>query len=59
MIFQNKKFSILFMFMVMFLFNSSRLDAVILHSEKIRNYEVTVQINKNGTLTVNEVGRKG
>ena len=55
MIFQNKKFSILFMFMVMFLFNSSRLDAVILHSEKIRNYEVTVQINKNGTLTVNEV----
>ena len=55
MIFQNKKFSILFMFMVMFLFNSSRLDAVILHSEKIRNYEVTMQINKNGTLTVNEV----
>ena len=55
MIFQDKKFSILFMFMVMFLFNSSRLDAVILHSEKIRNYEVTVQINKNGTLTVNEV----
>ncbi|BBM57927.1 hypothetical protein JMUB4039_1909 [Leptotrichia trevisanii] len=39
----------------MFLFNSSRLTAVILHSEKIRNYEVTVQINKNGTLTVNEV----
>ena len=55
MIFQNKKFSILFIFMVMFLFNSSRLDAVILHSEKIRNYEVIVQINKNGTLTVNEV----
>ena len=55
MIFQNKKFSILFIFMVMFLFNSSRLDAVILHSEKIRNYEVTVQINRNGTLTVNEV----
>ena len=55
MIFQNKKFSILFIFMVTFLFNSSRLAAVILHSEKIRNYEVTVQINKNGTLTVNEV----
>ena len=55
MIFQNKKFSILFIFMVMFLFNSSRLAAVILHSEKIRNYEVIVQINKNGTLTVNEV----
>ena len=55
MIFQDKKFSILFMFMVMFLFNSIRLVAVILHSEKIRNYEVTVQINKNGTLTVNEV----
>ena len=55
MIFQNKKFSILFIFMVMFLFNSNRLTAVILHSEKIRNYEVTVQINKNGTLTVNEV----
>ena len=55
MIFQDKKFSILFMFMVMFLFNSSRLVGVILHSEKIRNYEVTVQINKNGTLTVNEV----
>lgn len=55
MIFQNKKFSILFIFMVMFLFNSSRLDAVILHSEKIKKYEVTVQINKNGTLTVNEV----
>ena len=55
MIFQDKKFSILFMFMVMFLFNSSRLDAVILHSEKIKKYEVTVQINRNGTLTVNEV----
>ena len=55
MIFQNKKFSILFIFMVMFLFNSSRLAAVILHSEKIKNYEVTVQINRNGTLTVNEV----
>ena len=55
MIFQNKKFSILFIFMVMFLFNSSRLDAVILHSEKIKKYEVTVQINRNGTLTVNEV----
>ena len=55
MIFQNKKFSILFIFMVTFLFNSSRLDAVILHSEKIKKYEVTVQINKNGTLTVNEV----
>ena len=39
MIFQNKKFSILFIFMVMFLFNSSRLDAVILHSEKIKKYE--------------------
>jgi len=39
----------------MFLFNSSKLAAVILHSEKIRNYEVTVQINRNGTLTVNEV----
>ena len=55
MIFQNKKFSILFIFMAIFLLNTSRLDAVILHSEKIRNYEVTVQINKNGTLTVNEV----
>lgn len=55
MIFQNKKFSILFIFMVMFLFNSNRLTAVILHSEKIKNYEVTVQINRNGTLTVNEV----
>ena len=40
---------------MIFLLNSSRLAAVILHSEKIRNYEVTVQINKNGTLTVNEV----
>ena len=46
MIFQNKKFSILFMFMVMFLFNSSRLDAVILHSEKIRNYEKIFINNK-------------
>ena len=53
--FQNKKFSILFVFLMVFLLNSSRLAAVILHSEKIRNYEVTVQINKNGTLTVNEV----
>jgi len=53
MIFQNRKFSILFM--AIFLLNTSRLAAVILHSEKIRNYEVTVQINKNGTLTVNEV----
>lgn len=53
--FQNKKFSILFVFLMIFLLNSSRLAAVILHSEKIRNYEVTVQINKNGTLTVNEV----
>ena len=55
MIFQNKKFSILFIFMAIFLLNTSRLDAVILHSEKIKKYEVTVQINKNGTLTVNEV----
>lgn len=55
MIFQNRKFSILFIFMAIFLLNTSRLAAVILHSEKIRNYEVTVQINKNGTLTVNEV----
>ena len=53
--FQNKKISILFVFLMIFLLNSSRLAAVILHSEKIRNYEVTVQINKNGTLTVNEV----
>ena len=55
MIFQNKKFSILFIFMAIFLLNTSRLDAVILHSEKIKKYEVTVQINKNGTLIVNEV----
>ena len=53
--FQNKKISILFVFLMVFLLNSSRLAAVILHSEKIRNYEVTVQINRNGTLTVNEV----
>ena len=53
--FQNKKISILFVFLMIFLLNSSRLAAVILHSEKIRNYEVTVQINRNGTLTVNEV----
>ena len=53
--FQNKKISILFVFLMVFLLNSSRLAAVILHSEKITNYDVTVQINKNGTLTVNEV----
>ena len=26
-----------------------------IYAEKIKNYEVSIQINKNGTLTVNEV----
>ena len=52
--FSNRKwksiFSISFVFFALFFFNAKSLI-----SEKIKNYEVTVQMNKNGTLTVNEV----
>ena len=43
-------FSIIFVFFTLFFLNTKSLIA-----EKITNYDVTVQINKNGTLTVNEV----
>ena len=52
--FRNRKlnniFSIIFVFFTLFFLNTKSLIA-----EKITNYDVTVQINKNGTLTVNEV----
>ena len=52
--FSNRKwksiFSIMFVFFTLFFLNAKSLIA-----EKITNYEVTVQMNKNGTLTVNEV----
>ena len=52
--FSNRKcksiFSIMFVFFTLFFLNAKSLIA-----EKIKNYEVTVQMNKNGTLTVNEV----
>ena len=46
----NNIFSIIFVFFTLFFLNTKSLIA-----EKITNYDVTVQINKNGTLTVNEV----
>ena len=46
----NSIFSIMFVFFTLFFLSAKSLIA-----EKITNYEVTVQINKNGTLTVNEV----
>ena len=46
----NSIFSIMFVFFTLFFLNAKSLIA-----EKITNYEVTVQMNKNGTLTVNEV----
>lgn len=46
----NNIFSIIFVFFTLFFLNTKLLIA-----EKITNYDVTVQINKNGTLTVNEV----
>ncbi|NWO19640.1 DUF2207 domain-containing protein [Leptotrichia sp. oral taxon 223] len=46
----NSIFSIIFVFFTLFFLNTKSLIA-----EKITNYDVTVQINKNGTLTVNEV----
>jgi hypothetical protein len=46
----NNIFSIIFVFFTLFFLNTKSLIA-----EKIKNYEVTVQMNKNGTLTVNEV----
>ena len=46
----NSIFSIIFVFFTLFFLNTKLLIA-----EKITNYDVTVQINKNGTLTVNEV----
>ena len=46
----NSIFSIMFVFFTLFFLSAKSLIA-----EKITNYEVTVQMNKNGTLTVNEV----
>ena len=46
----NSIFSIMFVFFTLFFLSAKSLIA-----EKITNYDVTVQINKNGTLTVNEV----
>ena len=46
----NNIFSIIFVFFTLFFLNTKSLIA-----EKITDYDVTVQINKNGTLTVNEV----
>ena len=46
----NNIFSIIFVFFTLFFLNTKSLIA-----EKITDYNVTVQINKNGTLTVNEV----
>ena len=46
----NSIFSIMFVFFTLFFLSAKSLIA-----EKIKNYEVTVQMNKNGTLTVNEV----
>ncbi len=46
----NSIFSIMFVFFTLFFLSTKSLIA-----EKITNYEVTVQMNKNGTLTVNEV----
>ena len=46
----NNIFSIIFVFFTLFFLNTKSLIA-----EKITNYDITVQINKNGTLTVNEV----
>ena len=52
--FRNRKlnniFSIIFAFFTLFFLSTKSLIA-----ERITNYEVTVQMNKNGTLTVNEV----
>ena len=45
----NSIFSIMFVFFTLFFLSAKSLIA-----EKIKNYEVTVQMNKNGTLTVNE-----
>ena len=41
---------IFFILFLMFQFNF-----ISAYAEKIKNYEVSIQINKNGTLTVNEV----
>ena len=46
----NNIFPIIFVFFTLFFLSAKSLIA-----EKITNYEVTVQMNKNGTLTVNEV----
>ena len=46
----NNIFSIIFVFFTLFFLNTKSLIA-----EKITDYDVAVQINKNGTLTVNEV----
>ena len=43
-------FKIFFILFLMFQFSSMSI-----YAEKIKNYEVSIQINKNGTLTVNEV----
>ena len=43
-------FKIFFILFLMFQFSSMSI-----YAEKIKNYEVSIQINKNGTLTVNEI----
>ena len=43
-------FKIFFILFLMFQFNF-----ISVYAEKIKNYKVSIQINKNGTLTVNEV----
>ena len=42
-------FKIFFILFLMFQFSSMSI-----YAEKIKNYEVSIQINKNGTLTINE-----
>ena len=46
----RKKYILLLNFIIFFLFVPFLLGA-----EKINNYDVTVQINKNGSLTINEI----
>ena len=52
--FSNRKwksiFSIMFVFFTLFFLNVSSLIA-----ETIKKYDVSIQINRNGTLTINEI----
>ena len=43
-------FKIFFILFLMFQFSSMSI-----YAEKIKNYEVSIQINKNGTLIINEI----